>query len=90
MVMNCSLRELVVAGRGPVPQNHARGGYRQDGSAQSLACPYVAGVTKIVCPGGCKKDALRIGTGADPAQRPFLVHGQIVPQKCCETLDAVL
>src|SRR6516164_10710969 len=45
---------------------------------------------ETVCPGGGIKDALRVGTGADPPRRPILVHGQIIPQKIRETLDSSL
>src|SRR6516162_185674 len=39
--------------------------------------------------GGSIEDALGIGTEADAARRPLLVHSQIVPQKLCEPLDAL-
>ena len=62
-------------------ENHARSTYRQAGNPQSLGRPCVTGMTEIVCSRGSIEDALRIGTGADAARGPFLVHRQIIPKK---------
>jgi len=47
-------------------------------------------MAEIVPPGGGIEDTLRIRAGSNTAWRPFLIHGQIVPQKQEEMVDALL
>src|SRR4029077_14530813 len=68
-------------------ENDACRAYGQAGNLQRLGRPCVAGVAEIVRSSGGIKDALGIGTGTNAAGSPFLVHGQIVPQKLRETFD---
>jgi hypothetical protein len=88
IVMNCSLLELMEAGQEPDLRKPRPLHPPVNRWVQRLGRPSVAGMTETVRQGGAIKDAFRIGTGADAPWWPLLVHGQMIPQKIWETLDA--